>query len=112
MISRPFWMWGAETGTNEHGVTIGNEAVITTLLERHGQGGGCGHERRAFTYHNSFLIADPRGAFVLETAGRRWAADRVSEGVRSISNGLTIPGFAERYGARVKRVAVQARPSG
>jgi dipeptidase len=150
LLSRPFWMWGAEMGANDRGVVIGNEAVFTRepyaelgltgmdllrlaleraasaeqaagvivdLLEEHGQGGGCGHEKRSFGYHNSFLLADADGAFVLETAGRHSVLERVARGARSISNGLTIEPFASRYtdglrtraaGARERRPRTQA----
>lgn len=122
LLCKPFWIWGAEMGANEHGVAIGNEAVftkvaydktpgligmdmlrlalerartarealdvITGLLAEHGQGGNCGFQHATY-YHNSFLIADPRSAWVLETAGRHWAAEQVKD-IRSISNGITI----------------------
>jgi len=127
LLSRPFWMWGAEMGANEHGVVIGNEAVfakakvpksgltgmdllrlglergdtaeealavITGLLEAHGQGGSGGYQH-PFFYHNSFIIADPASAWVLETVDRQWAARQVRD-VASISNGMTIGADFER----------------
>ncbi|KAH3720476.1 secernin-3-like [Dreissena polymorpha] len=63
--------------------------VITALLETHGQGGACA-EGGDMYYHNSFIIADCTEAWVLETAGKLWVAERVTEGVRNISNQLTI----------------------
>jgi dipeptidase len=85
--------------------------VLVDLLERHGQGGPCSVERPNFTYHNSFLVADPREAYVLETAGSHWATEHVTSGARSISNGLSIPGFAERFSRVLKSrvVACAAR---
>ena len=125
ILSKPFWIWGAEMGVNEHNVVIGNEAVFTKepyvkkddgligmdllrlglergrtahealrvildLLAEFGQGGNCGFQHKLY-YHNSYLIADPREAWVLETAGPHWAAKQVN-GVYSISNGITIDG--------------------
>ena len=122
LLSKPFWIWGAEIGANEHGVVIGNEAVfskvpsnkepgligmdylrlalerasnsydamfiIINLLEKYGQGGNCGYYT-PFYYHNSFLIADQKEAWVLETVDKRWIAEKVKD-VRSISNAYTI----------------------
>ena len=59
--------------------------VITDLLEKHGQGGACSESLTAapgaagkMTYHNGFLIVDSTEAWVLETAGENWAAERVT----------------------------------
>ncbi|KAM6453486.1 secernin-2 isoform 1-T2 [Liasis olivaceus] len=77
------------------GLERGNSAgeavrVITSLLESYGQGGSCKEAPTPFVYHNTFLLADRTEAWVLETAGRFWVAQRTQEGARNISNQLTI----------------------
>ncbi len=124
LLSQPWWMWGAEMGVNEYGVSIGNEAVytheklnftgllgmdllrlglergktakeaveiISELLEIYGQGGGCAFNDPGWLYHNSFIIADSKEGYVLETADNWWIVEKVKS-VRSISNGITIRG--------------------
>ncbi len=61
--------------------------VIATLLEQHGQGGAAFGPGEG-GYHNSFLIADPETAWVLETSGRRWAGKPVA--LSSLSNHITL----------------------
>jgi secernin len=66
--------------------------VMTALLERHGQWGAGVPEKSAAdgAYDNSYVIADRREAWVLETSGRRWIAARVRDASWSISNQPTI----------------------
>ena len=67
--------------------------VVTSLLERFGQGGS-GHQGKDRPYWSSFLVADGRSAFVVETSGREWACEEVPPGgTRAISNRTTIPAF-------------------
>jgi secernin len=75
--------------------------VIVALHEKHGQGGRCGYEDLAFRYFSSFGIADAKEAWVVETAGKAWATEKVT-GARTLSNGLTIAGFAEEHGDFLK----------
>ena len=108
ILSRPWWMYGAEMGVNEFGLTIGNTAVFTkekrekvgilgmdiirlaleraksskealefiiSIIENYGQGGNGSYEHRLY-YHNSFIIVDPKDAWVLETAGKNWVVKK------------------------------------
>lgn len=79
--------------------------TITTLLERHGQDACGGYRNRSFFYHNSFLIGDPHSGWVLETAGREWAASPVVD-LNSISNRLTLA-QAGRYSSGAQSLARQ-----
>ena len=139
LLCKPFWIWGAEMGANEFGVTIGNEAVFTripygktpgligmdflrlaferaitadesmdvirTLLEQYGQSGNCGFSHPMY-YHNSYLICDKKSAWVLETAGKEWAAEKV-ESVRSISNAITIGKHWDKASANLVSFAIE-----
>lgn len=139
LLAKPFWIWGAEMGSNEFGVTIGNEAVFTKtpynkqagligmdflrlalersdtaakaldviikLLEEYGQGGNCGCAH-SFYYHNSFLICDDEEAWVLETSGKEWAAEKVVD-VRSISNAITIGNKWDKASANLVTNAIK-----
>ena len=143
LLCRPFWMWGAEMGTNAAGLVVGNEAVWTRmplnrkggltgmdmvrlaleragsaeqgievlvgLLHDFGQGGFCGYRDRRMIYHNSFLLADPEAAWVLETAGPYWAAKQI-RGIYAISNGLTLGEDFDRGHPDLGRFAKEGRP--
>ena len=72
--------------------------VIVALLDRYGQGGG-GHDGGKRPYWSSFLLADPRTAYVVETSGTDVAVEQVTDR-RAISNRTTIDWFDEACGVR------------
>jgi len=63
-------------------------SIMTAALAEHGQGGS-GEHGRDEPYFSSFLIADARGGWVIETSARTWAARPVGDG-SSISNRITL----------------------
>ena len=66
----------------ERGATAGEASTfICELVEEFGQGGRGSYEKPGFGYHNSFLIADSREAWVVEAAGRKVVCKQISEGV-------------------------------
>uniref|UniRef100_A0A8C2EW96 Secernin 3 n=1 Tax=Cyprinus carpio TaxID=7962 RepID=A0A8C2EW96_CYPCA len=83
--------------------------VITDLLEKHGQGGNCMEDECGLTYHNSFLISDRTEAWVLETAGKYWAAERVKAGYRNISNEYSIETKIDREHPELRTYAEKQR---
>ena len=75
--------------------------VITGLLSTHGQGGNTceDHNFGQWTYHNSYIIVDPQEAWLLDTAGKLWAAKKVTCKDYEISNILRIFNFLTFFSA-------------
>jgi hypothetical protein len=63
-------------------------AVCTSMLEEYGQGGS-GEPHADEPYYSSFLMADARAGWIVETSNRTWAAQPVGAGA-SISNRMSI----------------------
>ncbi len=59
-------------------------AVITSLVERYGQG-KFANQAGVRTYDNGFIVADPTSAYIIETAGKQWAVKEVERAI-GISN--------------------------
>lgn len=144
LLSKPFWMWGAEMGVNEHGLVIGNEAVyskipankepallgmdllrlaleraiapreavqiITELLEQFGQGGNCYSHGETLYYHNSFLIANAKDAWALETVDKQWVARQIKD-IYTVSNCLTIAAQYDLASENLVDLALQKKLS-
>jgi dipeptidase len=62
--------------------------IMTDVIARFGQG-KFANDADVMTYDNSYIVADPREAYVIETAGHQWAAKPVVH-AQAISNLHTI----------------------
>jgi secernin len=66
--------------------------VMGSLIEQYGQFGSGVPTKSHIEggYDNSFIVADPDEAWIVEAVGQRWAARRIRRGAGAISNQLTI----------------------
>lgn len=77
----------------ERGATAAEAVrVMSDLVSEYGQWGSGvpGKPPEDGGYDNSYLVADPTEAWVLETSGRRWVTKRVTDDTWSVSNQPTI----------------------
>lgn len=81
--------------------------VITCLLEQYGQNANASplFDRR---YENSFLLVDPNEIWLLETAGRQWAAKKIDDWA-AISNCYSIGSDYDLCSPRLESYARERR---
>ena len=58
-------------------------------------------------YNNSFIIADGKEAWILETAGRQWTARKVDRDIASISNTLSIESKGDLHSPSLISLAIE-----
>ncbi|MEO7427952.1 MAG: carcinine hydrolase/isopenicillin-N N-acyltransferase family protein [Acidimicrobiales bacterium] len=83
-------------------------SLLAELLATVGQGGS-GHAEGHRPYWSSFLLADPRRAYVVETSGNVGAVEEVTA-VRAISNRTTIPAFTDEVAHPRQPVGTLVQP--
>ncbi|KAL7976727.1 hypothetical protein Chor_008676 [Crotalus horridus] len=65
--------------------------VIVSLLEEYGQGGNYYEDgSMCHTFLSAYLIVDRKEAWVLDTIGKYWAAEKITDGVKCICNCLSL----------------------
>lgn len=81
--------------------------VITDLLKKYGQKANA-NPLTYRTYENSFLIVDKDECWILETAGREWAAKEV-KGAQGISNCYSIETDIDMMSENAEKIAKEKR---
>lgn len=77
--------------------------TICGLVSAFGQDVPNGYQLKEYA-HNSFLIADPNQAFLLETAGKQWVAKKIKD-FHAISNSYSISSEYDYYSKDVVNFA-------
>lgn len=78
--------------------------IMTALISSYGQG-KFANTAGVRTYDNGYIVADPREAYVIETAGHEWAVKRV-DGALGISNVYSVATDWERLSPGAETQAI------
>lgn len=82
-------------------------AVITSLLEKYGQKARASMLTER-VYENTFILCDPKECWVLETAGREWAAKEIKT-MQGVSNCYSIGTDADMTSKNLEKIAREKR---
>ena len=81
--------------------------VITSLLEKYGQKASASMLKTRY-YENSFILADKTECWVLETAGREWAARQIKD-MQGVSNCYSIGKEFDMSSEDLEKIAREKR---